>query len=273
MLQRLINPQKPLNLPLGGGERTNTLIKTNSTDSTTKSKDTYLTLEPDSNPKTGGFIGAEVGISSSYNGMRARVDIVEPNTGAIMDYFHFYDSKNSVVFPINLMGGYQWYFYNRPWFHLGVAIKAHIGYTNYNEEFEDYRSDGRWWASEVTAHGIQYGLEAKFLWDFLNKGNHSLGVSVAPLGFEGSSIIYNEKYDFGSLNTYEDRGKQYGRAEKGTKTTFTYTFSGGLHYYYNINHQLFVYYKYRFYSDIITGKTGYAFAPSHTLMTGYAYKF
>ena len=189
-------------------------------------------------------------------------------SGLITGYITFYDSKNSVVFPVNLMGGYQWYFYNRPWFHLGVAIKAHIGYTNYNEKFEDYNS-GVWFASEVTAHGIQYGLEAKFLWDFLNKGNHSLGVSVAPLGFEGSSIIWQEyhTWDLGGI-------KKHVRTDtKGTQTAFTYTFSGGLHYYYDINHQLFVYYKYRYYSDIITGKTRYVFAPSHTLMTGYAYKF
>lgn len=192
------------------------------------------------------------------------------NIIAITGYITFYDSKNSVVFPINLMGGYQWYFYNRPWFHLGVAIKAHIGYTNYNEKFEDYRSDSRWWASELTTHGIQYGLEAKFLWDFLNKGNHSLGVSVAPLGFEGSTIIYSERYDFGAR---ANEIKTYGRVEKGIQTTFTYTFSGGLHYYYNINHQLFVYYKYRYYSTIITDIQRYVFAPSHTLMTGYAYKF
>lgn len=193
------------------------------------------------------------------------------NTITITGYDLYYDSKNSVVFPINLMGGYQWYFYNRPWFHLGVAIKAHIGYTNYNEEFYDSYYDGRWLASEVTAHGIQYGLEAKFLWDFLNKGNHSLGVSVAPLGFEGSTIIYNDNYDFGveAGNTKT----HYGNYEKGTQTAFTYTFSGGLHYYYDINHQLFVYYKYRFYSNIITDKMRYVFAPSHTLMTGYAYKF
>ena len=205
--------------------------------------------------------------------MRAIVYLRNNISGVITGYVTLYDSKNSVVFPVNLMGGYQWYFYNRPWFHLGVAIKAHIGYTNYNDEFYDLRSDGIWYASEVTAHGIQYGLEAKFLWDFLNKGNHSLGVSVAPLGFEGSSIIYNERFDFGALDINVYRTKQYGRAEKGNKTSFTYTFSGGLHYYYNINHQLFVYYKYRYYSDIVTGKTRYVFAPSHTLMTGYAYKF
>lgn len=209
-----------------------------------------------------------MGISSSYNAMWGLIWLSTNNVRT--GYAQFYDSKNSVVFPINLMGGYQWYFYNRPWFHLGVAIKAHIGYTNYNDDFEDYNS-GIWFASQVTAHGIQYGLEAKFLWDFLNKGNHSLGVSVAPLGFEGSTIIYNENYDFG---TYDNRGKEhYGNYEKGNRTSFTYTFSGGLHYYYNINHQLFVYYKYRFYSDAVTSKKRYAFAPSHTLMTGYAYKF
>lgn len=204
--------------------------------------------------------------------MRASVRLTTNNVVTGEDLY--YDSKNSIVFPINLMGGYQWYFYNRPWFHLGVAIKAHIGYTNYNEEFYDSYYDGRWYASEVTAHGIQYGLEAKFLWDFLNKGNHTLGVSVAPLGFEGSSVIYSEKYDFG---VQAGHTKTYGKAEKGTQTSFTYTFSGGLHYYYDINHQLFVYYKYRFYSDIVSspkpGLTNYAFAPSHTLMTGYAYKF
>lgn len=195
------------------------------------------------------------------------------NNGIRYSQVLFYDNKNSIVFPINLMGGYQWYFYNRPWFHLGVAIKVHIGYTNYNEKFYDSYYDGRWYATDMTAHGIQYGLEAKFLWDFLNKGNHSLGVSVAPLGFEGSSIIWQEyhTWDLGGI-------KKHVRTDtKGTQTAFTYTFSGGLHYYYDINHQLFVYYKYRFYSDIVSmprpGKAKYAFAPSHTLMTGYAYKF
>ncbi len=175
------------------------------------------------------------------------------------------------------MGGYQWYFYNRPWFHLGVAIKAHIGYTNYNVNLSDYQTN-RGMTFDITAHGIQYGLEAQFLWDFLNKGNHSLGVSVAPLGFEGSTILWSIKgrTDYWYVPNYITIRLSNWNTNLENQTTFTYTFSGGIHYVYNINHKVFIYYKYRYYSDISAPSLGgfsLAFAPSHTLMTGYAYKF
>ena len=175
------------------------------------------------------------------------------------------------------MGGYQWYFYDRKWFHLGVALRAHIGYTNYNVKMSDYYTN-RGMTFDITAHGIQYGMEAQFIWDFLNIDAHTLGVHIAPLGFEGSTILWSIKGQTDYWNVPGYTTIRLAKWERDTnQTSFAYTFSTGLHYYYDINHQLFMHYKYRYYNgDISTPRLdsfSLVFVPYHTFMVGYAYKF
>ena len=132
------------------------------------------------------------------------MNVIEINTNTSLGIFS--GSKDSVIFPINIMGGYQWYFYNRKWFHLGVALRTHIGYTNYNVVLEDYYVYSyKYGILDITAHGIQYGMEAQFIWDFLNIGAHTLGVHIAPLGFEGSTIIWNGQGDWGNRRNKNKR--------------------------------------------------------------------
>lgn len=209
----------------------------------------YLTLKPDSNPKTGGFVGGEFGLT-------------------IWDYhsgYNYADPKNTVTylddqpgFAINIIGGYQWYFYNKPYFHLGVRAKGWLGYgykeVKYKNNYENYYS--------AVAHNFAFGSDLAFLWDFVNVDKHSFGVHFAPIGF-----------NVGVDNTYADETKRSdGEPRKGLTakdTDVSYTINLGLHYYYDVNHQIFVDYRYFAKSfDAI-----FQMLHRHQFTLGYAYKF
>lgn len=120
-------------------------------------------------PKTGGFVGGEFGFGSAYS--YADVYFYQ-NNGS---YNNLWGGSDHTAIPINVFGGYQWYFYDRPWFHFGVRVRGHIGYSNYNTDITPYYN--YWYLNnnasanlEISSHAIQYGVEAQFLWDFLNMG-------------------------------------------------------------------------------------------------------
>ncbi len=176
------------------------------------SADQYLTLNPFGNAKTGGFIGANIGFGLP--------------TGI--------PGSHSASFKLEAGGGYQWYFYNKPYFHLGVRGRAYLEYENFRK-----------------TDAIAFGMDVAILWDFLDMGSqmrrHTLGVHFSPIGFKA--------------------GKSYARATGSSyygATIAAYALNLGLHYYFNLHHQVSVDYKH-FAGDT----TGY----DDAITFGYAYKF
>ncbi|RDU53080.1 hypothetical protein [Helicobacter sp. MIT 01-3238] len=212
-------------------------------------------------PKTGGFVGGEFGIGSAYS-----------YANTYPSGFSYSGSSTHSTFPINVFGGYQWYFYDRPWFHFGVRVRGHIGYTNYNTSFSDwwywgYRNNAKF---SISSHAIQYGVEAQFLWDFLNMGEHTLGWHFAPIGLGGSTFFGSLKVNgLGNNASIED--------DLTTTTKFNYLFSTGFHYYYNAKHMVFATYKYQYfnsdYQPTSTNRASYSLIAYNSFMLGYAYKF
>lgn len=202
-------------------------------------------------PKTGGFIGGEFGFGGAASDIAWYRSGVNQNVAGAYNYDY-------VVVPLNVFGGYQWYFYDRPHYMFGVRVRGHFGYTNYNAKLQRWINTN---ANNVslTSNAIQYGAEAQIIWDFFDYEAHTLGMHFAPLGFEGSTFFGEAKYDGGS---------EY----LGSHTKFAFTASLGLHYYYAINHQVYATYKYRTYSHLFSAEKYYSVA-NHTFMLGYAYKF
>ncbi|MGX2972817.1 outer membrane beta-barrel protein [Helicobacter sp. T3_23-1059] len=190
-------------------------------------------------------------------------------------YSGYYSNWNDhTAIPINIFGGYQWYFYDRPWFHFGVRVRGHIGYSNYNTKMSDYNS---LYSTNVdfalSSHAIQYGVEAQFLWDFLNMGQHTLGWHFAPIGLEGSTFF--DKFSI----TASGNAQGTGEYDTNIHTKFSYVWNTGLHYYFNAKHMVFATYKYRGYSSgYQTAGKGqnsirYYNYSNNSFMLGYAYKF
>lgn len=142
--------------------------------------------------KTGGFVGAELGFAPWWS--------------------------------VGAMGGYQWYFYDKPYFHLGLRLVGHLDYSVVS-------------LGSTSAHSIGLGIAPHFIWDFLNIDEHTLGWHFSPLGLDLGFGFYSNGA-FGFAPGYE--------------------FNTGLHYYYDIHHQ--VYFTIRY------GAGGW-------ISLGYAHKF
>ena len=229
-------------------------------------------------PKTGGFVGGEFGFGSAYSyaGMSiySTRDLANGNNTNPQYQGSVSNWNDHTAIPLNVFGGYQWYFYDRPWFHFGVRVRGHIGYSNYNTEITDYTYYSHTNATfDISSHAIQYGAEAQFLWDFLNMGEHTLGWHLTPIGLEGSTF-----FDKISVNV---SGGAVGTIthDLNISTQFSYMWNTGLHYYFNAKHMVFATYKYRGYSakNKTSGKglnhINYYNYSNSQFMLGYAYKF
>lgn len=198
-------------------------------------------------PKTGGFIGGEFGVGGGMASIPWRLS----------GYNYGGSNHDYVVIPINIFGGYQWYFYDQPYYTFGVRVRGHIGYTNYNATL-GYAPD-----ITLTSHGIQYGAEAQIVWDILDYETHTAGIHFAPIGFEGSTF-----FGKATVNSYTPL-----KLDLGSHTKFAFTISFGFHYYYGLNHQVYATYKYRTYSNTANATEKYYSVANNVFMLGYAYKF
>ncbi len=217
----------------------------------------YLTLKIDSNEKTGGFFGGEIGLGIYVGKQLNYYANGYPNNTVI-----FSETSNPPAFKINLIGGYQWYFYNHPNFSLGVRAKGYLGYGYHKYSGKD--NGNNYHHSSVNIFNI--GSELQFLWDFLNIDKHSLGIHFSPIGFDVSVNADNTSVDASKTISNGVSGKQ-----TFTYTTPSYTISTGIHYYYDANHQLFLDYKYFFNS--YDSKYDYSSNIKHSFILGYSYKF
>ena len=212
---------------------------------------------------TGCFVGVSVGFSPATS----RLDFQTNGETFIKQ-----PKKESFSFPIAFDLGYQWYFAQNS----GFRFKGYIGYENYSAK--DMRAtvannQQPNMDFNLTSHALQYGLEARYLYDFIYGGAHTFGANIG-VGFEGSSF-FNAIMLPGNADVPASTHnfKSYTRA--------TWTSGVGLHYFYHSHHQILLSYLYRGYTDelkdgvLINGKLNArisAFA-NHTIQLSYAYKF
>lgn len=141
------------------------------------------------------------------------------------------------LFTIGVFGGYQWYLYDKPHFHLGVRL---VG--NFDISFEN-----------KLYNAVNFDVSPHLIWDFLNVDEHTLGWHFAPFGF-GMQFYIAEGGILKTGGSSGGSGFSIGDANLG------YLFQTGLHYYHNLHHQVYVTYR--------SGNTY-----KHTFKLGYAYKF
>ena len=272
------------------------LKTTDSTQNNTNKKSTdYLTLSLSSNNKTGGFIGGEISIAIKETGA-VNTDYTEPITGGTRRIIRTESPEFLVSVPIYLVGGYQWYFYNKPHFNLGLRFNGRLGYYYQaaEQKIQLYSSSSYLGfdmieniasAEKSINHLLLYGTDAQFLWDFLDRGKHSFGVHFSPIGFLGQAQFSSDSstnYHFYSQIDKTDPSASFSNTSN-TKSSsnyilhsFSYTINFGIHYYYNIYHQIFVTYRHSWF--LFSAINGKVTADTDRYGNGavhfsYAYKF
>ena len=226
---------------------------------------------------TGCFVGVSVGLSPATS----RLDMTDPVliiTGQ--------PKKESVTIPLSLDVGYQWYFAQN----AGFRFRGFIGYENYSAKNMQFKArenanEGNM-EIELTSHALTYGLEARYLYDFIYGGEHTFGANIG-FGVEGSSFFNTggrKVIQAGSIDAIVT--EPFDMADY---TRVTWTSGVGLHYFYKSRHQILLSYIYRGYTDelqkggamgrptqdggiILTNARVSAFA-NHTIQLSYAYKF
>ena len=211
------------------------------------------TQEASASDLSGWFVGAELGYSPSVTNW-----LTQPDNLTIPLL-----SSSTYALPINLAFGYQIY----PWQNAGFKFRGYVGYANYNSVFE-YRGQ----ELDFKSQAIHYGLEAEYLYDFVASQTHTFGLSIG-LGYEFGTFMGQNTIN----GTYEAKMKGY--------TSSSLTSSAGVHYYYNINHQFELKYRYRSGYDYDNGgedevmeagvkqKTKYASSAGGSILFAYNYKF
>lgn len=181
-------------------------------------------------PKNGIFLGIEGELGTNL------LDIyVDGQNYDIPSYSYFW-SVRSTTFDLGLMGGYQHYFGESQ--RHGIKASAHIysGFgNNWEFELENDRHD------KIQTYNISYipikiGFDVKYLWDFLERGKHTLGLN-AGLGWQ-----FNWHVNGSITATSSNSSEKYN--EK-LKDIFSHGFYPviGLHYYYG-HHQFEALYRF-----------------------------
>ena len=154
-------------------------------------KNTLKVKEAKTKDKDGFFLGVEAVLGSSDYTRQATI---KSPVGSSISY-----SDSSATFDGGLLLGYQWYFGESQ--RHGLKLSAHLysggGYSNSNKVYistSDYSV-----AADIshTLIPIKVGIDVKYLWDFLERGDHILGLNVG-LGYEFD-------YYFGSIKTPNDK--------------------------------------------------------------------
>ena len=204
---------------------------------------------------TGCFIGGELGLAITDNWFWLDYKYI-----MVGGTFPLSKNTTSVNPILNLTFGYQWYYMQSQ----GIRIKANVGYANYYTTFKNFVESID---VDKNTNAIQYGLELAWLWDFVRKGKHTLGIDLGT-GFEGSTFF----------------GKTIRKIE-GSKfsddldnfTSFTYVIRTGLHYYFNVNHQIGLAYAYKGSYTAVDGQKQnlgkFSTSPRNQILLSYAYKF
>ena len=186
---------------------------------------------------TGCFIGGELGLAIQTEHYLWEAQGL--GKGSENDYISDVPEKQTLNIPINLTFGYQWYYMQSQ----GIRIKANVGYANYNVDYLlkfELETNNEEVKFSLENHAIQYGLELAWLWDFVRKGKHTLGIDLGT-GFEGSTFFGKTSRKIEG-NTFNDDLDNF--------TSFTWITRIGLHYYFNVNHQIGLAYSYKSYTAV-----------------------
>ena len=208
--------------------------------------------------KTGGFLGFEYGLGLTKASIGVGDNTLK--TAHLSSY-------------INIIAGYQWYFLDADWAHLGLRFGVGVGYSSYGirDKFvlssENSNNDT---LLEVEAHNVRYGADFALVWDFLDSYVHTLGIFIAPVGLEGNTILGTIKERVASTTT---------KHKIATITKVAYKISAGLQYSFKRHHLLFFAYRGLYNNGKIPkgavdiyGGVGSA-SMRHSGYVGYAYKF
>lgn len=212
--------------------------------------------------KSGGFLGFEVGVGV------AKMKFGN-NDGGL--------NKNLLTIYPQLIFGYQYYFLDVPWAHLGFRLSMNVGYTfGYDYKFVHKTDEAL--NVEFSAGGIRYGADFGFMWDFVDSAKHTFGIYIAPLGFEGETISGNfTKYSRSQVVDTVLLSDTNGLA---TNTQIAYKLSAGLQLMYKHHHLIFFTYRYLHQNGKISkgtadiyDKPGVSATMKHSGLFSYAYKF
>lgn len=210
---------------------------------------------------TGWFAGAELGYSPSVTNY-VNLEIKQTDT---TNYVAL--NSNTYALPINLGFGYQWY----PWDNAGFKFRGYVGYASYNSKISLGNEKGN-----QNSQAIHYGLEAEYLYDFIASQTHTFGLNIGT-GYEFGSFFGQNIQSKLKERTVTEELKSY--------TSSSWTSSIGIHYFYNINHQFELKYRYRsgYTSDdggkttldneVTTREIKYASTPKGSIIFAYNYKF
>lgn len=182
--------------------------------------DYKTTKREKSNSKNGGFIGVE-GVLGGGD-ITLQIGDTKPKI--------FFLSKSNTTFDLGLVGGYQHYFGDSQ--RHGIKISAHLysGFGNSWELSSINPMNREKTTGTISYIPIKFGFDVKYLYDFLQRGQHTLGLNVG-LGYEFDSYI-NGKSDSNGFHQDLDN-------------IFLNGFYPvvGLHYYYG-NHQFELMYRF-----------------------------
>lgn len=226
--------------------------------------------------KNGIFIGIEGGLgTNNFNYDYKRYSHADGRVVSISGF-----SLSSTTFDLGLIGGYQHYFGESQ--RHGIKASAHIysGFGNNWKREKKYQGlIGSYTRTDIYSYlPVKIGFDVKYLWDFLERGKHILGLNVG-LGWEF------DWYVKGVITTTRSNSsdKYTGKLE----TIFSNGFYPvvGLHYYYG-HHQFEALYRfggilenkgeyswvtYNYFNDKIVRKD---FLVSNSYFTlNYAYRF
>lgn len=207
---------------------------------------------------TGWFVGAELGWNPSVtNYMKAEMKETGVTNYATLN-------SSTYALPINLGFGYQWY----PWDNAGFKFRGYVGYANYNAKADSNEMN----ISNIQSQAIHYGLEAEYLYDFIASQTHTFGLNIGT-GYEFGSFFGQKNIVKGNGQTMTENLKSY--------TSSSWTSSIGIHYFYNVNHQFELKYRYRSGYGVDNGgkhsidstEVKYASTPKGSIIFAYNYKF
>lgn len=214
--------------------------------------------QSNANEKSGGFLGFEYGLGLTKVSIGMGDNVLK--TAHLSSY-------------ANIIAGYQWYFLDRDWAHLGLRFGVSVGYSSYgikNKFVLSSENSNNDTSLDVEAHNVRYGADLAFVWDFLDSYAHTLGIFITPLGLEGNTILGTIKERVATTTT---------KHKISTTTKIAYKLSAGLQYSFKRHHLLFFAYRGLYNNGKIPkgaidiyGGVGSA-SMSHSGFVGYAYKF
>ncbi|PAF41292.1 hypothetical protein [Helicobacter sp. 11S03491-1] len=171
------------------------------------------------NSKNGVFLGVE----GSLGGNNVTFILSDSDDGKNKEDVFF---NKSATFDLGLVGGYQHYFGESQ--RHGIKVSAHL-YSGFGNSWKNDPLPGQ--HALFSYIPIKFGLDVKYVWDFLQRGAHTLGFNVG-LG---------DEFDLYIAGKDENKNDKYPN-DIGPATAMNNIFANdvygvlGLHYYYG-HHQ------------------------------------